>query len=138
VEKLVASDSSDQNDRRWPSPQVTVAIGTYRRVTSFVIVSQRSGTKVTGNLETHRKACKAAQTHTALAGWWGLPFGIIWTIAALTSNSKMLKSVEALLTSGTRKAAWLADPSGKFEERYWDGEQWTDQVRSATSDSPPQ
>ena len=25
--------------------------------------------------------------------------------------------------------AWLADPTGRHQMRYWDGQQWTDYVR---------
>jgi Protein of unknown function (DUF2510) len=31
-------------------------------------------------------------------------------------------------TSGAAPAAWYADPSGRFELRYWDGKEWTEHV----------
>jgi len=133
----MTQDSPSSNLLNWPAPRVTVAIATYRKVTSVVFFSQRTGVKVTGGMDAHLKAYKAAQRHTAIFGWWGIPFGLIWTPMTLFNNKKMLRSVQALLASGNPKAAWMKDPSGKFEERYWDGQAWTDQVRSTTSDAPP-
>ena len=31
-------------------------------------------------------------------------------------------------TSAGAPAAWYADPSGRFELRYWDGKEWTEHV----------
>ena len=31
-------------------------------------------------------------------------------------------------TSSGAPAAWYADPSGRFELRYWDGKEWTEHV----------
>ena len=31
-------------------------------------------------------------------------------------------------TSSAAPAAWYADPSGRFELRYWDGKEWTEHV----------
>lgn len=36
--------------------------------------------------------------------------------------------------TGSIPAGWYADPSGQFTARWWDGQQWTDQVRPA---APP-
>ena len=33
-----------------------------------------------------------------------------------------------LATSTGAPAAWYADPSGRFELRYWDGKEWTEHV----------
>ena len=30
--------------------------------------------------------------------------------------------------AGAAPAAWYADPSGRFEFRYWDGKEWTEHV----------
>ena len=34
----------------------------------------------------------------------------------------------ATTTSSGAPAAWYADPSGRFELRYWDGKEWTEHV----------
>ena len=31
--------------------------------------------------------------------------------------------------------AWLADPTGRHQMRYWDGQQWTDYVSDAGAQS---
>lgn len=31
-------------------------------------------------------------------------------------------------TSSAATAAWYADPSGRYELRYWDGQEWTEHV----------
>lgn len=31
-------------------------------------------------------------------------------------------------STGAAPAAWYADPSGRFELRYWDGKEWTEHV----------
>lgn len=37
----------------------------------------------------------------------------------------------AASTAGAAPAGWYADPSGRFELRYWDGGQWTEHVSRA-------
>jgi hypothetical protein len=37
----------------------------------------------------------------------------------------------AAATAGAAPAGWYADPSGRFELRYWDGGQWTEHVSRA-------
>ena len=46
-----------------------------------------------------------------------------------TSASAPAAAVSAApATSGAAPAAWYADPSGRFELRYWDGKEWTEHV----------
>ena len=40
-------------------------------------------------------------------------------------------STTAASTAGGAPAGWYADPSGRFELRYWDGGQWTEHVSRA-------
>lgn len=133
---ILSTDSPDAQPANWPPPSVNSAVATYRKVSSFLFISQRRGVTVRGGLDEHTRVYKECQTHTALAGWWSI-FGLLWTPMALTQNKKTFRSVETALASGAPTAAWLKDPSGKFEERYWDGQHWTDRVRSTTSDTPP-
>jgi hypothetical protein len=37
-------------------------------------------------------------------------------------------SVAASSATTNAPAAWYADPSGRFELRYWDGSEWTEHV----------
>jgi len=59
------------------------------------------------------------------------PTGANSTIAAQQTQSV----AEATTTAGTSAqtnatvpAAWYADPSGRFELRYWNGKEWTEHV----------
>ena len=41
-------------------------------------------------------------------------------------------------TSAAAPAGWYADPSGRFELRYWDGDRWTEHVsRGGTQHTDP-
>jgi hypothetical protein len=53
--------------------------------------------------------------------------------ATWTTPTTATKPTEPALTpSSTRAAAaWHPDPTGRFEQRYWDGSRWTDHVSSA-------
>jgi len=126
--------TTDTASGSWPAPSVTAAVVSYYRVTSFIIYTNRTPVRVTGDLKKHQDEYRKAQLWTALLGWWGFPAGIIWTISSLVRNTNQLKSVKELLASGKKGAGWLPDPSGKFEERYWDGLSWSDKVRSAEVD----
>jgi hypothetical protein len=128
---------SDANPSSWPAPRVTSAVASYRKVTSFVLLSQRSSVRVSGDAAAHDRAYRAAQRHTSMAGWWGVPFGVMWTPVALAANRKTRRSVDEVLGAVAQKPAWFKDPSGKPGERYWDGSQWTEQVRITTTDAPP-
>ena len=48
--------------------------------------------------------------------------------AAAASAAATSTSTEA---AGSAPAGWYADPSGRFELRYWDGGQWTEHVSRA-------
>ena len=39
--------------------------------------------------------------------------------------------VQAAASAAAAPAGWYADPSGRFELRYWDGSQWTEHVSRA-------
>lgn len=41
------------------------------------------------------------------------------------------------MSEGTPQADWYPDPGGSGSERYWDGERWTDQTRTAGSGPGP-
>lgn len=133
---LLSTDAPKPLPTNWPAPVVTTAVATYRKVTSVVFLSQRSGVSVRGGLQEHAAAYKSCQVHTSLAGWWSI-FGLLWTPMVLMQNKKTFRSVETLLASGKANVSWYADPSRKFDERFWDGDSWTDRVRSASSDTPP-
>lgn len=66
------------------------------KVSSFVIVTNRRWATYTGTLEQLEAQARAAQTHTLLLGWWGVPFGLIWTPIALARNAKAMRQLREL------------------------------------------
>jgi hypothetical protein len=76
------------------------AEGRYRiaftKVTSMILLTQQRTRPVNGTLPEIEKAYTDAQSHTLLYGWWGIPFGLIFTPLALWKNAKRMKSVREL------------------------------------------
>ncbi|MGH3254218.1 MAG: hypothetical protein ACRDOU_02245 [Streptosporangiaceae bacterium] len=74
--------------------------GLYRvrltKVSSYLIMTQQRHTVYTGTLEQLEAAARSAQTHNLLLGWWGIPFGLIWTPMALARNAKGMRQVREL------------------------------------------
>ena len=66
------------------------------KVSSFLIVTQRRSATYTGSLEQLEGFARAARTHTLLLGWWGVPFGLIWTPMALARNAKAMRQLRDL------------------------------------------
>jgi hypothetical protein len=66
------------------------------KVTSFVILTQQSHTVYTGTLRQLERAARTVRTHNLLLGWWGIPFGLIWTPIALARNASALKKIRSL------------------------------------------
>ena len=57
-------------------------------VTSFLVVTQRKTRQYTGTYEQLMEQYRKATTHNLVAGWWGIPFGLIWTPLALRRNAQ--------------------------------------------------
>lgn len=53
--------------------------------------------------------------------------------AAQTTSPTVTQSAQVSVATATTKvpAAWYADPSGRYELRYWDGNEWTEHVARA-------
>ena len=75
-------------------------VRTYRvsftRVTSVVVMTHKRRTVYTGTLEQLERTARSVLAYNLLLGWWGIPFGLIWTPMALAGNAKALKQVRAL------------------------------------------
>jgi hypothetical protein len=82
-----------------PDP-ATPASGLYRlrigTVTSFVLMTQRRTVTHTGTFEALQAIYNKARTHNLLAGWWGIPFGLIWTPIVLNRNARAFKQLRQL------------------------------------------
>jgi hypothetical protein len=79
--------ASDHTGRRY---QVRLTL-----VTSMVLMTQKQSRIYTGTYEELQETAKQAFLHTVLLGWWGIPFGPIWTIMALRRNHKAMLQLES-------------------------------------------
>jgi hypothetical protein len=95
--------SDQQGGYGYGAPQAPPPSGNQRlyrvrltKVSSFVLMTQQRHQTYTGTLEQLEAAARSARTHNLLLGWWGIPFGLIWTPMALARNAKGMKQVRAL------------------------------------------
>lgn len=88
----------------FPAPAVEPRAAIYRvrltKVSSFLIVTQRRSATYSGTLEQLEGYARAARTHTLLLGWWGFPFGLVWTPMALSRNAKAMRQLRDLAANG--------------------------------------
>jgi hypothetical protein len=66
------------------------------KVSSFIIMTQQRHTTYTGTVEQLEAAARSVRTQNLLLGWWGIPFGLIWTPMALSRNAKAMRQVHEL------------------------------------------
>jgi hypothetical protein len=66
------------------------------KVSSFILLTQQRHATYTGTLEQLESAARSVRTHNLLLGWWGLPFGLIWTARALSRNAKAIEQARSL------------------------------------------
>jgi hypothetical protein len=86
-----------------PTAPPTAAVGTGQvfrltvtQVTSMIVVTQRKSRVFTGSLEELEAGYRNVLTHNLLLGWWGFPFGMVWTVMALSRNRKARGELRAL------------------------------------------
>ena len=103
-------------------------------VTSVLVITLRSSKTMVGTLEELEKFYRGVRLHNLLLGWWGFPFGLIWTPISLSNNAQALASLRQLARSGNAAPGWYPDPTGRSQVRYWDGNVWTDQVSAVATD----
>jgi hypothetical protein len=70
------------------------------KVSSFLVITQRRTATYNGTLDQLEGIARGARTHTLLLGWWGIPFGLIWTPMALARNAKAMRQLRGLATGG--------------------------------------
>jgi hypothetical protein len=70
------------------------------KVSSYLVVTQRRAVTYTGTLDQLEGVARAARTHNLLLGWWGFPFGLIWTSMALTRNARAMRQLRDLAAKG--------------------------------------
>lgn len=64
------------------------------------MVTQRRTATYTGTMDQLEGFARSARTHTLLLGWWGVPFGLVWTPVALARNAKAMRQVRDLAAKG--------------------------------------
>jgi hypothetical protein len=132
-----ATPAADRSHEGLPPPARVFTL-TLVQVTSIVFVTMRKRpTASSGNTEDLRALYRRVLLHNLLLGWWGFPFGLVWTPVALASNRRALSSLRSLMTSGSAPPGWHPDPTGRHQSRYWDGQRWTDQVSDPNVQSDP-
>ena len=92
-------------------------------VFSALILSCRMQTRwIIKGMEPRFRNALAACLYTLFYGWWGIPFGIIWTPVALVKN---------LIGSTTVRVSELLQPApakpAGFSDRFWSG--YSDRLR---------
>jgi hypothetical protein len=70
------------------------------KVSSFLVVTQRRTATYTGTLDQLEGIARGARIHTLLLGWWGIPFGLIWTPMTLARNAKAMRQLRDLAAKG--------------------------------------
>ncbi len=61
-------------------------------VTSYLVATTKSASVIVGCADCIKKAAREAQSTTVLAGWWGLPWGPIYTLDAISTNASAMKA----------------------------------------------
>ena len=97
-------------------------------------MTQKSYPTVTGSLSDIEYLYRKVLTHNLMFGWWGFPFGLVWTPLSIAKNRRARNKIRQRAAEGTAAEGWYRDPSGRNGQRYWDGHTWSDQVRTVSSD----
>ncbi len=88
-----------------------------------------------------RQASGAPQEHEAApaAEQPAQEGGAGWGMQSAASETTASTEPSSASSSAAAPAGWYADPSGRFELRYWNGDKWTEHVSRAGQQStdPP-
>jgi hypothetical protein len=74
------------------------------KVSSFIILTTWKKELAIACPKCLDKLSESATSHSIIVGWWGIPWGIIRTIKAISSNRKMAKSHHMPYPNTTLKA----------------------------------
>ncbi len=108
-------------------------------VTSVLVVTVRTPRILTAaTAEELDRFYRNTLIHNLLLGWWGFPFGLIWTPMALVQNARARSKLRGLMAGGVAAApGWYRDPGGQHQTRYWDGGRWTEHVADTQVSADP-
>ena len=82
-----ASSPAQPSEKRY-----RIALG---RVTSVVIVTNRRTRVYTGTLDELSKTYRQVTVANLLTGWWGIPFGLVWTPIWLYKNHQAMAQLKS-------------------------------------------
>ena len=82
-----------------PQPDPVFQV-TLTKVTSAFVITMREPAVYTGTLQQLESRARSVLTHNLLLGWWGFPWGPIWTSMALSRNSGAIRQVRKLAAQG--------------------------------------
>jgi hypothetical protein len=71
-------------------------------VTSVILVTHRRTTTHSGTFEQLERQCRDTFLHNVLLGWWGFPFGLVWTPIALIRNRRALRELRSAVAGAGR------------------------------------
>ena len=86
----------------YPATPARTEVGSQRfqlrlfKVTSMIVLTQRGSMVHSGTYEQLEKSYKSVLAHNLLLGWWGVPFGLIWTPISLINNAKAWKQIRQM------------------------------------------
>jgi hypothetical protein len=69
---------------------------TITQVSSYLIITQKKTKSFVGSIDELEANYRKVLTHNLTMGWWGIPFGLIWTPLTISRNAKALKQLRAL------------------------------------------
>jgi len=79
---------------------MAASTGDYRlvltEVTSVLLVTYRRSRVFGGTLDELEAAYRRVRRHNLLLGWWGVPFGLIWTPLNLWRNRRRREALRDL------------------------------------------
>lgn len=118
-----------------PPPSIAYSLR-ITAVTSFIVVTQRRTRAMTGDIPQLEAFYRKVLTHNLLLGWWGFPFGLIWTPNVMSKNKAALKKLHRLQAEGA-DPGWYRDPTQRHMKRWFDGKAWTERVSDTSEQSDP-
>lgn len=83
-----------------PDPAGAVYRVRLTKVSSFVVTTQRRAVTHTGTLDQLEGIARSTLTHNLLLGWWGVPFGLVWTPTALIQNASAMRKLREAAARG--------------------------------------
>lgn len=131
----MAEETTHTPPANLPPPAITQYRLRLIEVTGLLYFTRRNVLQKSGSPDELAAFYKKVRRHNLLAGWWGIPFGLIFTPLALASNRKARAKLGELETSGVAGAGWYPDPTHRHGARYWDGSSWTERVSDVSTDS---